>query len=118
MYLAVVLDVVDLPRLADFWRQALDFDEVHRDDPYIALRAKDGARPTLVLQRVPEVKVTKNRMHLDLHTDAFERDLERLEALGATRKSGFVEEQGMRWLVLGDPEDNEFCLLTRAAPAG
>lgn len=115
MHLAVVLDVVDLDRLADFWRHALDFDEVHRDNQYIALRAKDGSRPTLVLQRVPEPKVMKNRMHLDVHADAFERDLQRLEELGATRTSGLVEEQGMRWLVLGDPEGNEFCLLTPAS---
>lgn len=116
MHLTVVLDCADPETLAEFWRAALDYEVVASDATYIGLRDRDRdrdrARPTLVLQRVPEPKVVKNRMHLDLFSEDFERDLVRLEALGATTLTPeHLEPDGMRIAVLADPEGNEFCLL-------
>jgi hypothetical protein len=72
--------------------------------------AEIGAR--LLFQRVPEPKSAKNRVHLDLHVgkDGLDAEAERLVAAGAT----FVEARshpGDRWIVLNDPEGNEFCLV-------
>jgi predicted enzyme related to lactoylglutathione lyase len=117
MHLSVVLDCEDPDRLAEFWKAALHYEEVARDGTYIGLRAGDGSRPTLVLQRVPEGKVVKNRMHLDVFADDFATDLERLHRLGATTLvPEHREADGTTLSVLADPEGNEFCLL--AAPTG
>jgi predicted enzyme related to lactoylglutathione lyase len=114
MHVSVVLDCTDPDELAEFWKAALGYEEVARDGAYIGLRARDGARPTLVLQRVPEPKVVKNRMHLDVFADDFASDLRRLEALGAsTLVPEHLEPDGTRLTVLADPEGNEFCLLAR-----
>lgn len=115
MHLAVVLDCASPDALAEFWRAALNFTVIHRDATYVALRAEDGSRPTLVLQRVPEPKATKNRMHLDVHTDNYEDDLTRLRELGAREIHPEQHEAGTRWVVLADPEGNEFCVLTRTS---
>jgi predicted enzyme related to lactoylglutathione lyase len=65
----------------------------------------------VLLQRVPEPKQAKNRMHLDLWVPDIEAEARRLVALGARRQSAKpVEELGSRWIVMADPEGNEFCL--------
>ena len=76
---------------------------------------ESGTGPKLVLQVVPETKTVKNRLHLDLDHDAgfdVEAEVVRLEALGATRKSGYITELGDAggWVVMADPEGNEFCI--------
>jgi len=76
--------------------------------------AEHGAGPELALQRVPEPKLGKNRMHIDLHVEDVDREVARLIALGATRRSGELVEVGFRWVVLGDPEGNEFCVVGRS----
>jgi catechol 2,3-dioxygenase-like lactoylglutathione lyase family enzyme len=116
MHVSVVLDCADADRLAAFWAAVLGLEEVARDGAFVGLRAPDGSRPTLVLQRVPEPKVGKNRMHLDVFADDFEAERVRLEGLGATTLvSAHVEADGMRLTVMADPEGNEFCLLGRPA---
>jgi hypothetical protein len=71
-----------------------------------------GARPLLFLA-VPERKRVKNRIHLDLRPDNQAREVERLEALGATPVS--VGQDGSEdWVVLADPEGNEFCVLSES----
>ena len=81
----------------------------------------EGRGPRIYFQRVPEAKAGKNRLHLDLHISsgptapvderrrAIEPEADRLVALGAT-VMGPVEELGSWWLVMQDPEGNEFCL--------
>ena len=76
-----------------------------------ACRDRDGVLPRLLFQQVPEAKSVKNRVHLDLHVGAEQRDaeVERLMALGATRL--WEGEQGPHtWVTLADPEGNEFCV--------
>ncbi|GHE12257.1 VOC family protein [Streptomyces alanosinicus] len=82
----------------------------HPDDPYDP-QTGTGIGRRLLFQRVPEAKTVKNRLHLDLHAGLDRRaaELARLEALGA-RVVREVKEPGGEWVVLADPEGNEFCL--------
>jgi predicted enzyme related to lactoylglutathione lyase len=115
MHIAVVLDCADPERLARFWAEALGYRQQRLEEPYLMLLpAQRGAGPVLALQRVPEPKVGKNRMHIDLHVEDVEGEVARLVALGATRRSGALVEVGFRWVVLGDPEGNEFCVVGRS----
>jgi predicted enzyme related to lactoylglutathione lyase len=69
--------------------------------------------PELVLQPVPEPKAGKNRMHLDLRVPQLEPELTRLTALGANVLTPEpIDEDGSRWVVMTDPEGNEFCVGT------
>ncbi|MGW2519491.1 VOC family protein [Streptomyces sp. NPDC001617] len=82
----------------------------HPEDPY----DKDsgtGLGRRLLFQRVPEVKTVKNRLHLDLHPGAGRRDgeVERLVGLGASVLRRVKEAAG-EWVVMADPEGNEFCV--------
>jgi hypothetical protein len=115
MHLAIVLDCADPEGLAQFWAGALGYRQQPLEEPYLSLLpAQRGGGPELVLQRVPEPKVGKNRMHLDLHVEDVEGEVARLVALGATRRSRELEEVGFRWVVLGDPQGNEFCVVGRS----
>ena len=111
MQLVTVLDCVDPARLAEFWAAALNYRNDGGGDTYTTLEPR-GAGPTLLLQRVPEPKSGKNRMHLDLRVTDLDGELERLVRLGARRLNDEpVTEYGWVWHVLADPEGNEFCLL-------
>ena len=114
--ISVVLDCVDAERSAAFWTGALGYVQVAADGGFIGLRDPDGRLPTLVLQAVAEPKVGKNRMHLDVFSDDFDHHLVRLKELGATVVTPeHTEPDGMRLVVLADPEGNEFCLLDPTA---
>ncbi|MFK4144478.1 VOC family protein [Streptomyces sp. NPDC004065] len=82
----------------------------HPDDPYDE-ESGTGLGRRLLFQRVPEAKTGKNRLHLDLHPGEVRRESEvqRLEALGATVLRQ-VKEPGGEWVVMADPEGNEFCV--------
>ena len=109
--LAIVLDCADPPALAGFWAQALGYRIGPFEPPYVVMRPEQGAGPKLVLQRVPERKRVKNRMHLDLWVRDIEAEAERLVGLGGRRLSAEpVQELGERWIVMADPEGNEFCV--------
>jgi Glyoxalase-like domain len=106
------------------WEEALDHFEVPEEDRNSASASvdPDGLGPRLWFQRVPEGKVSKNRLHLDVRAApglqgdermaALEAECERLVALGATRHQRFEPEPPMSagFLVMQDPEGNEFCL--------
>ena len=114
MHIAVVLDCADPEGLARFWAQALGYRQQPLQEPYLMLLpALRGAGPVLALQRVPEPKVGKNRMHLDIVVDDVEAEVNRLEGLGARRLHDGVQSLGpTRWVTMADPEDNEFCVCT------
>ncbi|MFF4506343.1 VOC family protein [Streptomyces sp. NPDC001401] len=82
----------------------------HPDDPYDKDRGT-GLGRRLLFQRVPEAKTVKNRLHLDLHPGEGRRDgeVERLEGLGASVLRRVKEPAG-EWVVMADPEGNEFCV--------
>ena len=69
-----------------------------------------AAAPRLLLQGVPEDKSAKNRLHLDIHVADIEAEAQRLEAAGATRIGQPLELGDTRWVVMADPEGNEFCV--------
>src|SRR5687767_4328265 len=111
MRLVFVLDCADPERLADFWAPALGYRRDAPSPPYVSLRDPSGAGPQWLLQRVPEPKITKNRMHPDLRVGDMDAELDRLLGLGATIVRGPFDDEGWATTVLADPEGNEFCLV-------
>jgi predicted enzyme related to lactoylglutathione lyase len=119
MRLVLVLDCIDPDRLASFWSEAIGYRVSGSSEPYVVLVPEKGAGPELLLQRVGEPKTTKNRMHLDIRTAELTPKVESLEALGARRlQSGVTEEDGFRWVVMADPEGNEFCVCVEPGTDG
>ena len=107
----LVLDCADPMRLSEFWRDALGYRVHFAAEGAVVLVPSEGISPPLVLQQVPEPKVGKNRMHLDITTDAVEPEVERLEKLGAARAhEGVRSMAGTRWVTMTDPDGNEFCI--------
>lgn len=107
----ITIDCADPRALAEFWTEALGLEVVFDADGYfVQLRSSaQPARPYLALQKVPEERAGKNRLHLDLATTEREGEIERLVALGAVRGADH-SMSGMEWTVLQDPEGNEFCV--------
>ena len=109
----IVLDCERPERLAEFWREALDYREYYTDAKLAVLVPKAGTASPLLLQGVPEPKAGKNRMHIDIVVDDVEAEVQRLQALGAGRIDDGVQSfGGTRWVVMCDPEQNEFCVST------
>jgi predicted enzyme related to lactoylglutathione lyase len=106
------LDCADPERLASFWAEALHYRPNPYHPPYLTLTDPAGRSPELVLQKVPEAKQRKNRMHLDLFGDNVEAEARRMESLGAVRLSNqpCVGSSGNQWIVMADPQGNEFCV--------
>jgi hypothetical protein len=111
----IAIDAVEPQVLADFWGQALGWQVVDQDETGIGIGPADGTGPTIDLLRVPERKTVKNRLHLDLRADGTStaEELQRLLALGA-RRVDVGQGPDVSWVVLADPEGNEFCLLARS----
>ena len=113
----IVVDATDPGRLARFWGEVLEWpvvDEHDRGFSWISASGDHTARPLIVFVPVPEAKSVKNRVHLDVNPSGNDQDaeLERLFALGATR-ADVGQSDDVPWVVLADPEGNEFCLLRR-----
>ncbi len=112
---ALTFDCTDPLRVATFWAVALGF-AVDRDpgDPdggVETVRDPSGATRGMDFQHVPEPKVVKNRVHVDLRApETMAEEVERLRGLGASELR-FVEEGAGWWTVMADPEGNEFCVL-------
>ena len=139
MPFTVTFDANDPARLADFWNEALGYmiqppppEFESWDDWAIAMGIPEenwndaraivdpgGEGPRVFFQKVPEGKTAKNRVHLDIHVAVgkpqqdgwpiLEQRAAELEALGATRGDRY-EEHGAYWIVMQDPEGNEFCI--------
>jgi predicted enzyme related to lactoylglutathione lyase len=109
--IGLVLDCIDPGELAHFWSEALGYTTIGGAGSYVMLVDAEGMRPKLLLQAVPEAKSSKNRMHFDIETRDVDREALRLESLGATRlEAGIRNEHGANWVVMADPEGNEFCV--------
>ena len=110
----IAIDAIDPRAVADFWCGVLGWQVVEEDDGLVSIAPEDGAWPTIDIGRVPEGKLVKNRLHLDLRADGVstEAELQRLLALGA-RRVDIGQAPDSSWVVLADPEGNEFCLLAR-----
>ena len=109
--IGLVLDCEDPERLAKFWGPALGYVNLGNVGSYVALFPDGRPGPKLLLQKVPEAKVTKNRFHADLEVADIHAEAKRLVALGATKVSEEpCSEHGSTWLLMLDPEGNEFCV--------
>lgn len=108
---SVVIDCNDFEAMFAFWREALRYGprEAAEDD-WVILRDPHGTNVNVSIQQVPEKRVGKNRLHLDLYTDDQEDEVERLLELGATRQPR-IPEEGEDFIVLEDPEGNLFCVI-------
>ena len=108
----ISVDCTDAAAAARFWgavlgRQVAD-DANSENAVLLADEANRG--PRLAFHRVPEAKVVKNRLHLDLVSDTFEAETERLISLGA-QKLGDIKSGEARWTTFADIEGNEFDLI-------
>jgi hypothetical protein len=109
------IDCADPAGLARFWTVALDYKILDGDDPdEAAIVPKDGPGTKILFFRVPEGKQVKNRLHLDLRPEDQAAEVARLEGLGATKVDIGQGEQ--TWVVMADPEGNEFCILRALTP--
>ncbi|HET7678413.1 MAG TPA: VOC family protein, partial [Candidatus Limnocylindrales bacterium] len=138
----LVFDTLDPDAQARFWAAALGYmlqpppegfasweDFLHAQgvpeetwNDASAIVDPDGAGPRIYFQRVPEGKVAKNRMHLDLNVPGggtvpleerkrrVDGEVARLKAFGATDERGAMEKDGEYWVRMNDPEGNEFCV--------
>ena len=117
--IGLVLDCADPEALAPFWAAALGYVNLGSAGAYVALLPDGRPGPKLLLQQVPEPKAGKNRMHLDVEVPDIHAEAARLTALGATRLADDVQsEHGMRWILMADPEGNEFCVCDAGASTG
>ena len=129
----ITIDCDDADLMAAFWSTALGYEIEPPPAGYLSwedfLRASqiplppagsisaiidpDDAGPRILFLRVPERKTVKNRVHLDIRTDRSDHDklakIAELSAAGATEVRR-VDEQGSWWMVMTDPEGNEFCV--------
>ena len=104
-----IIDSRDPGALGNWWREALGWIVVNDDPDEFEIRPAPDRLPGLLFVPVSEQKTIKNRLHLDFRPDDRDAEVERLLALGATRANIGQGEQS--WVVLADPEGNEFCVL-------
>ena len=110
---SIVIDCNDFDRMLAFWSEALRY--VPREAPeegWAVLCDPDGNDVNVSLQRVPEPRVGKNRLHLDLYTDRQEAEVDRLVRLGAALHAR-EREPDEDFVVLEDPEGNLFCVIDK-----
>lgn len=105
----VIIDCSDPGSLGRWWADVLGWVVVADDPDELEIRAAPDRFPGLLFVPVPETKTSKNRLHLDLRPDDHAGEVARLIALGAT--SADVGQGDETWVVLRDPEGNEFCVL-------
>ncbi|HEU5036128.1 MAG TPA: VOC family protein [Nocardioides sp.] len=125
----LVIDCADPVELARFWTAALDYVVVDESPEWVEIGPAGGTdeerlaevrlgptHATIYLVRVPEGKVVKNRVHLDISPVDTDQDTEvaRLEGLGARRTD--LAPADKTWVVMLDPEGNEFCVMRSLAP--
>lgn len=109
-FYTLVIDAHDLPALARFWSQVLDWKVVFEADDEIVIGANESALPGICFVPVSERKSVKNRLHIDLAPDDQAVEVERIIGLGA-RRVDVGQGEDATWVVLADPEGNEFCVL-------
>ena len=110
----IVVDAEDPARLARWWAEALGYRIVHEAPDEVEIRRTPEELPGILFTTVPDAKTVKNRLHIDLRPDDQESEVERLVDMGARPVD--IGQHDVSWVVLADPEGNEFCVLA-ARPA-
>jgi predicted enzyme related to lactoylglutathione lyase len=117
----ITIDCVNPQAIAEFWAAALDWKITEADEEGVVIELLDGSPevgriPHILFYKNPDKKVVKNRLHFDLRPQDQEAEVARLEALGAKRiEIGQADEPEATWIVMADPEGNEFCVLRARA---
>ena len=116
---AICIDSTDPAPLSRWWAELLGWRLTYEDDDEIVLEPpagspEDGVAPDLLFLRVPEPKTVKDRLHIDLRPEDQAAEVARAEALGATRVD--IGQGEPTWVVLADPDGNEFCILRALTP--
>ena len=105
----VVISASDPAVLGRWWCEALGWVVVDDSPPVFEIQPELDRLPGMLFLAVDGDKETTNRLHIDLRPDDQEAEVERLIALGATNVD--VGQGDVPWIVLADPEGNEFCVL-------
>jgi hypothetical protein len=108
-YYQVVIDCANPRALAEFWMRFTGFERSHGDDEWVSIHDPNGDS-RIGFQKVPEPKSVKNRVHVDFVAKDEEAAAREIEAMGATRL-WVSEDPEDPFVVLADPEDNEFCIV-------
>jgi hypothetical protein len=106
----LVVDAHDPRALARFWAAVLDHRILYEAEEEVIVGSDEHDYPGLCFLLVPDQKTTKNRLHIDLDPDDQVAEVERIVALGA-RPVDVGQGTDKSWIVLADPEGNEFCVL-------
>lgn len=112
----LVIDCVDLDRMSEFWGALLGMEVTQREERWLDLESCGDGGPVLSLQRVPDEKAGKNRVHLDLEVPDLGWAAARARGLGASLASSM--RTGGAFQVWRDPEGNEFCFVRAARQCG
>ena len=113
----VTVDCHNPMLLAEFWCEMLDWQIGGQDDESVWIEPRNPelvVSPDILFLRTPDAKIVKNRMHFDLRPDQQIIEVERALALGA-RKADIGQTGEESWVVMADPEGNEFCILKALA---
>jgi predicted enzyme related to lactoylglutathione lyase len=110
----IVVDSLDPKSLADWWSEALGWPITYQDDTpgdeEYEIAPDAETHPSILFVPVPERKTLKNRLHFDFVPGDQAAEVARLESLGAVRTD--IGQSDVTWVVLADPEGNEFCVLS------
>ena len=99
----------DPAALGRWWCEALEWVVVDDDPPVFEIQPQPNRLPGILFLPLLDAKASKNRLHIDLRPDDQAAEVERLIALGARRVD--IGQGDVSWVVLADPEGNEFCVL-------
>lgn len=105
----ICVDARDMRGLAEWWSTVLGWPAEDTDDGDVLLRPPAGQGPPWLFIAVPDEKVVKNRIHFDFRPDDQDAEVARVIALGARHVD--IGQGDESWVVLADPEGNEFCIL-------
>ena len=121
----LAIDCADPNSLASFWCSVLDYEVQDEDDGIVTIGSRVLAEgenrlgplaPMLTFAHVPEGKTVKNRLHLDVNPTDREQDEEVRRLLDLGARHADVGQGDVSWVVLVDPEGNEFCVLANRRP--
>jgi predicted enzyme related to lactoylglutathione lyase len=113
----VMLDTDDLNGAVGFWSTLLDLEITYRDETYAFLGRLASDGPSLGIQLVPEPKAGKNRMHLDVMVEDRDAFAEWVVELGGRLIEEHDHPSGQSWVVMADPQGNEFCIYEKPEDA-
>jgi hypothetical protein len=111
------IDCHEPRHLAEFWAAVLGWDIIPGNGDEVEVADPGGSLPTLLFVHVPESKTVKNRLHIDVSPQDREQaeEVRRILGLGA-RHADVGQGDDVTWVVLADPEGNEFCVLRARKP--